>query len=270
MLEYYGAEWSGYQIDETAELMHSEYHWLQFAELKHFIQKCKKGEYNVKQSVAKQDLDGGWMATEEWDGKIYGKFAPANLMKWIDAYAGESLATRGGMRIEQKSQPEPEQLTEAEAKERDKWGSEAMRAVEDMITGWQAWQAPVTPEQKEEQRKERLEQQRKLAGFDNIPEEMRKQAEEEYKHLKCRIVAEAIATNSKDKLLLQHRQIQANYPELVEKYLREYECKVKTPDPLEVAQAIVENNPIARTMPYVKVAQDHQREVEIFLKGLRA
>lgn len=95
VLEYYGTEWSEIQYLETADMMHREYHWLQIAEIKHFVLNAKAGTYNVKKSISRKTATG--YLTEEYDGKIYGKLAPVTLMKWLSEYANESLSARAGI-----------------------------------------------------------------------------------------------------------------------------------------------------------------------------
>lgn len=79
LLEYYGIEWSPLQIRETAEMMFTEFYWLQIAELKHFILKAKMGE-----------------AGKMFAGRA---FLPVNLMEWLKNYAQESLWIREGRYI---------------------------------------------------------------------------------------------------------------------------------------------------------------------------
>jgi hypothetical protein len=82
LLDFYGLEWSAFQIRDTAELWHQEYYWLHIAELKHFITRCKSGKF----------------------GKLYGKFSPSVLMSWLDEYATESIEVRSSNFIRQSDQ----------------------------------------------------------------------------------------------------------------------------------------------------------------------
>lgn len=87
VLEWYGVEWAGSQIRECAEMIHSEYHWLLLAEMKHFVLKAKRGDFNKKTRDSK---------FEENDAKIYGKLTPATFLRWVHNYAQESLFNRAG------------------------------------------------------------------------------------------------------------------------------------------------------------------------------
>lgn len=79
MLDYYGVEWQKIQIRETAELWAKEYYWMHIAEIKHFLTKCKVGDY----------------------GKIFGKLSPSTIMDWLQSYASESLNTRASMYVQE-------------------------------------------------------------------------------------------------------------------------------------------------------------------------
>lgn len=72
VLEFVGVEWTVMQIRECAELLFSEYYWMQIAELKHLITKIKTGSF----------------------GKIYGKLNPLMLQEFFKDYALQSMEER--------------------------------------------------------------------------------------------------------------------------------------------------------------------------------
>lgn len=81
ILEFFGAEWNDSQCEDVTDILNSEYCWITFAEIKLFSLQAKMGKFNVK-GWKKNDGD-----LDEWDGKIYGKFAPMNFIKWIERFA---------------------------------------------------------------------------------------------------------------------------------------------------------------------------------------
>lgn len=71
---YFGVTWSLPQVTECASMWANEYYWMSMAEIKHFLTKCKKGEYS------KED---------------YRHLSPFQLMGWLTKYTDELLVERG-------------------------------------------------------------------------------------------------------------------------------------------------------------------------------
>ena len=149
ILDFFDAPWKSSVIRDTAELMHAEYHWLHLAELKHFAVKCKSGAYNVRKV--------GDYGAELFDGKVYGKLLPATLMKWLEAYAGESMFTRGEMRIGDtpKASQQTEETEEAEGNITIDQASPEVReeyrkAIEDLMNAFKNRQASIPTDSKKE------------------------------------------------------------------------------------------------------------------------
>lgn len=114
--DFYDIRWTDEQYDDCVEIMHSEYHWMSMAELKHFMTRAKSGSY----------------------GKIFGKFSPATLMDWLREYAEESLQQRAGLfaRPEQKENPDAvyvpqEQVSKALLSFADQWQKELDATTEE-------------------------------------------------------------------------------------------------------------------------------------------
>lgn len=82
LLDFYVTKWEDEQIRECAEMLFSEYYWLQIAELKHLCVLLKTGKMMVP--------DGKNLVAF----KPFGKFSPSDLMRCFDQYAHESLIER--------------------------------------------------------------------------------------------------------------------------------------------------------------------------------
>lgn len=100
LLEFFGVEWSKFQIRELSELLHGEYGYWSLVELKHFTTKVKTGEY----------------------GQLYGKFSPAHFVQYAGEYNGDLLVERANHYSNHKSEPENDEGKEYVTQER-------MRAV---------------------------------------------------------------------------------------------------------------------------------------------
>lgn len=73
MTAYFGVTWTMAQMTECAALWASEYYWMSIAEIKHFLAKCKTGEYS------KTD---------------YRHLTPFLLMGWLEGYTDQLLKER--------------------------------------------------------------------------------------------------------------------------------------------------------------------------------
>jgi len=150
ILEFYRAKWSSSEIEETADLMHQDYHYLHLAEIKHFVARAKKGIYNVKRSVSRKNKLTGELTTESYDGKIYGALTPGLLLMWISEYAEESNAARAFVYGEgSKPQTEQKQITPYVSPEDV---AEALRVFEQMTQSARKQPKQEVPYQHEKMR----------------------------------------------------------------------------------------------------------------------
>jgi len=77
IVKFFGGDWSEDQIQDCGEVCFNEWHYLTFAELKHFIHKVKSGGFK-----------------EVGKPVIYGQFVPATLIDWFCIYASDNLRER--------------------------------------------------------------------------------------------------------------------------------------------------------------------------------